>query len=137
MCGIFNWIFFPIQMRQKTPSKNLNVHLHVVIWRKIRENQNSMMTEELDNFLSIYIYLGSTSHLFFFIYLIWQQDEINMINEWRFYTSFRETDIKMRRGKTNNKQNFNINKPLPNPWLIKTSPLWMGLILYVQVTLHL
>lgn len=31
MCGIFNWIFLPIQMRQKTPSKNLNVHLHVVI----------------------------------------------------------------------------------------------------------
>lgn len=59
-----------------------------------------MMTEEFDNFLSSYIYQGSTSHLGFF--LIWQQDEINVINEWRFQTSFRETDIKFAQRK--NKQ---------------------------------
>lgn len=133
MCGIFNWIFFSIQMCQKTPRKNLNVHLHVVIWRKIRTQwwQKSLTIS------SVFIFTKALHRICFFIYLIWQQDEINMINEWRFYTSFRETDIKMRRGETNNKQNFNINKPLPNPWLIKTSPLWMGLILYVQVKLHL
>lgn len=136
MCGICNLSSFSIQMCQKKkPNKNLNVHVYVVIWRKIREKQNLMMTEEFDNFLSSYIYQGSTSHLGFF--LIWQQDEINVINEWRFQTSFRETDIKMRRGKTNNKQGFKINKTLPNTWLIKTSPLWMEHILYVHVKLGL
>lgn len=132
MCGIFNWIFFPIQMHQKTPSKNLNSDL-TENTRKSELNDDRRAWQFPQYLYLLRLYIAFV----FFIYLIWQQDEINMINEWRFYTSFRETDIKMRRGKTNNKQNFNINKPLPNPWLIKTSPLWMGLILYVQVKLHL
>lgn len=78
MCGIFNWIFFPIQMRQKTPSKNLNVHLHVVIDLTENTRKSELNDDRRAWQFPQYLYLLRLYIAFvFFIYLIWQQDEID------------------------------------------------------------